>query len=450
MWEVRYKSQGVAGGSIWAGIDDTFYWDFVKDDGSIEERTVGYGTWGPIDGWRRKKPEWWGMKKTYSPIRVGEIDKNGNSLTFQVENRQDFSNLNRLEIKWRSGDESGELSANIGPHETGFLEIKTARKLGSNEKLELEFVDPRGFMVDNFILPIHPQLIEYKAPVRDVSQMKVEEADDYLLVTTDNNEYRISTQTGLISTSIFSGPGLMILPMNNGGDTQMHGPTKYYEPFNPVCTEWKLDSIENLFYRKMEIKVYGSYKEAKGVFTYKLNLSGDLSIMYDFELMEDINPRQIGLVFDLPMRFENLAWKRKGYWSTYPDWHIARLNGTAKASEGFNATPVGPRIKPSHEWRHDRTSIGSNDFASTKHNIYRASLRDKTGSGLKVVSRAKIHSRSWIDGESIKWLIASYSNGGSERFLRPHAQKDDIKLSIGDTVKGTVRLQILSNTASNF
>ena len=61
------------GGSIWAGIDDTFYWDFKKEDGTIEERTVGYGTWGPIDGWRRPKPEWWGMKKTYSPIRISKL-----------------------------------------------------------------------------------------------------------------------------------------------------------------------------------------------------------------------------------------------------------------------------------------------------------------------------------------------------------------------------------------
>ena len=109
MWNAMYHSQGVLGGAIWAGIDDTFFLP--------GERAVGYGTWGPIDGWRRPKPEYWGMKKAFSPVKIrlkGNQDADG-KLCFEVENRHLFSNLKETRLEWTVGNQHGVVIVDI-PH----------------------------------------------------------------------------------------------------------------------------------------------------------------------------------------------------------------------------------------------------------------------------------------------------------------------------------------------
>jgi len=444
MWENMYHSKGCLGGSIWAGIDDTFYWDYVNEEGKVEERTVGYGTWGPIDGWRRKKPEWWGMKKTYSPIRIITVVQKESLILVNVENRQDFSNLNRLKISWKIGEESGAITAGVNPKSQGQLIIQPKNDFRNAASLQLSFDDPRGFNVDSFNIALKEENLSSES--KAVEKYKIEKTKGEIKIIGKSNTYTIDKESGLIENDGFNGPHLMVLPLKNKGNTQMHGPTKYYEPYTHTCSEWKLSSIDvNNNMGFPIITVRGVYKEAEGNFIYSFNVDGTFSVEYDFTLKEDVNPRQLGIVFKLPKEYEQFSWKRKGYWSTYPDWHIARLEGTVNANEGVEASPVGPRTKPSHRWLHDRTKIGSNDFASTKHNIYHASLTNKTGKGLQVLARAEKHCRVWIDGGSICMLIANYSNGGSERFLRGHAKNDDKPMMAGDKVYGKVKMIIKNN-----
>jgi len=105
--------------------------------------TVGYGEWGIIDTWRRKKPEFWGTKKAYSPTKI--LNKQisefsvGERLSIPVHNRFDHTNFNELKITWKYNDQSGIIeNAELAPHQKGEIEIP-ALNWGNGEKLNICF-----------------------------------------------------------------------------------------------------------------------------------------------------------------------------------------------------------------------------------------------------------------------------------------------------------------------
>ena len=429
LWNEIQSTKGSLGQSIWSGVDDTFY---MSDD-----RTVGYGAWGPIDGWRRAKPEYWNMKKAYSPVRVSVADRESaatGSITLAVENRQNFSNLNEMKIDWKCGDQAGSVSGDIAPGAKGSVRIKLARAPRPGEPLDLTFRDPRGFVADEFSLPLVEAASPPEPPL-DPPMMGLRTGGDATkwLSNIDSGEL---TQVGKIK---MSGPRLMILPLNATGETQMTGKTKTWKPFTEPCANWR-STLAGTPDRPNPATCDG----AEGSYHMAFRDNGNMAdITYDFTITKAVNPRQIGLVFTLPRECEIFSWERKGYWDVYPDDHIARLKGTVKASEGFDATSVGPRTKPEHPWRLDKLPYGNNDFCSTKHNVITATLTDAAGHGIRIDGRGKQHVRCWRTDDAVHVLVADYSNGGSEGFLRGLAAEDDHPLKPGDKITGTVRISII-------
>jgi len=224
----------------------------------------------------------------------------------------------------------------------------------------------------------------------------------------------------------------------------MLGRPKDWKPFTDPCAGWSCKKVSvKEEAGAVVIAVDGKYDVAEGSYTIKLGSAVAVDISYSFTVTKAVNPRQVGIVLSLPRECDKLKWERDGYWDVYPEGSIARLKGQVKASEGFPAESVGPRTKPSHPWRLDNLPYGNNDFCSTKHNIITASVTDRSGDGIAVDGDGKQHIRCWRTDKEVNVLIADYSNGGAERFLRDLANKDDRPLKVGDKVSGKVTIRLV-------
>lgn len=447
MWEKMRQSQGTLGGAIWAAIDDSF---FVPGQG-----VVGYGSWGPLDGWRRPKPEYWHMKKIYSPLRIAEaplaLPAPGEPLRLAVGNRHDFANLNEVRFEWKLGELTGSAHAAAAPQTTGTLELATRGADLVGQTLELRALDPRGFMIDQWNLPVGSPKKPKAAAAPQGEKLVMERYEGLIIVHSKDFNLEIDGHTGIFRNSkvggqevLVAGPALMVLPVRPPGDTQMGG-HDVYDAFTAPCTDWAPEEVTTgQTDDGVWIKTRGAYKEAKGAFTLRFSNAGLLTVDYDFEMKEKVTPRQIGVVLDIPRFCDTFSWRRRALWTAYPPDHIGRPVGTTKAFyEGVPMMGIaGPAQQPAWPWSHDANPLGCNDFRSTKLNVEEAALSADNGAGVKLAGDGTQHVRLWADDLAIRMLIADYANEGGASFFSEHVVPDK-HLVPGDRVQGTARVQFI-------
>lgn len=440
MWEGMYYSKGVLGGSLWAGIDDSFF----LPGGPV----VGYGTWGPIDGWRRPKPEYWHMKKIFTPVKVNLTESQGNdSVTLEMENRFFFSNLKECRIVWKNGNKEGEIHPNIKTGAKGL--VKLPINYSSLQKLTVDVYHNSDVPVDQYLFDLSKPVISEKTITNEPLKWSVSgsaqiaESSHVKVIISDEN-FIVSDRSG---KEILNGwPVLMLVPFNSVGDTQMTKDTPEYGLFSPVATNRKIEAVVlEKGVSSVTITLKDSYKEAAGKMILTVFNDGRIELAYNYKMLTDANLRQWGISFSLPPTMNTLSWKRKGLWNVYPENHIGRNEGTAKL---FTDHPfcglAGPSVKPSWDYNMDQTRFGSNDFRSTKRNILQASLQSEKSSGIQLISDGLQHLRCWTLNEQVYMLVSEYDNPGSERFLRDHASKFEIPLKYGQTISGNISLQIIN------
>ena len=443
MYDSIYAHKGCLGGAIWSGIDDIFN----MPDG----RVVGYGPWGPIDAWRRLKPEYWGMKKAYSPVKVKKISwpsAGKKYIELMVENRYDFTSLQSIEIKAIVNGVPQTLKSDILPRSGGVIQIPAEHV----QSFQISFIDPRGFVADEEKYENDP------APAitaREQVEVSLTENAAAYFVQQGGIRYEISKLTGIVSrvqrgatVIVDQGPVFCMVPMNeeDGGKPNVAGasyqndiyPLKTYPLITLSATNLTTEKTDQGIKMTMDIR----YQDNKGRQTYLFANDGKWVTEYEVHYTDaNISPYQYGLMLKLPKTFDQLNWTRKGAFTTYPANDIARTEGTAFCAANGSTGIEDERVAPSGDWKDDANVMGSNDFRSTKHDIVHASLEDKQGDRVAVLSGSGQSSRSWFQDQRINWLIADYCNNGSEPFYgSPHT---DGRIKIKEKIlKGRLVLMV--------
>jgi beta-galactosidase len=449
MYDSIYHHSACLGGAIWSGIDDIF----DMPDGRI----IGYGPWGVIDAWRRKKPEYFGVKKAYSPIVITNLDKpvvENNKLKLFVENRYDFTSLKEIKIICRVDGVTQKIEANIPPHGAGVIDIPVNT---NTKEVYIAFIDPRGFAADEEKIIL--QKNEAAVVGGNSNHLKkvnvtLTQNDASYFVTQGDVQYDISKLTGIIVSArkadqqiLKQGPVFGIVPMNDedGGKPNVAGntyqnniyPLKNY----PLYTLFAKNITTQQTTEGIKISMDVIYKDAIGKQSYLFANDGKVVTQYEVQYGgADTLPYQYGLMMQLPKIFDKLSFKRKGSFTVYPENDIARNEGTVMLN-AKHVNGVEERGVPKVDWKDDANDLGSNDFRSTKRNILDASLKDKNENKIVILSDGHQSSRTWLQDECINWLIADYSNNGSEPFYTTPFTDGRIKIK-NKTLKGKLVFRI--------
>jgi hypothetical protein len=399
--------------------------------------------WGVVDGWRRPRPEWWLMKKIYSPVIIEEkplkLPAAGEAIAVPVENMNWFANLKAYECRWEIGGHKGvQARADVAPSSKGVLTLPVLDGITADDTLTLEWYDETGRMVDAYKLRFR----QHEKPEWKMGKAAsiAEENGRYL-----SEAKAVYLKGNRCELALDKVSGRLMWALKDNEQVLSTGPALHVlngeRPTGDDPREWKLT---NESHKAGLINWNGTFgNEYEGGYRIRMDEAGRIEVAYEFKYKgPEICAREVGLQWELPLAFDRLDWDRAAAHSFYPADHIGRPTGMALAHSPAPQT-VPPNGRPfgldDHPW-------GSNDFRSAKRNVYWASLTNKLGQGVKVISDGTqtVRCTVGVHGINLKVLDFYGGSGGRNQWSvlgfhygpGKHIKTDDV-------LKGTVRLQLL-------
>jgi hypothetical protein len=395
-WERMFPTEGALGGAIWGSVDNS---SIAPEDRLVVSRN----DWGVIDGWRREKPEYWLMKKAYSPVRVDDNplpNPGKGELQIPVRNWFDHTNLKEISVQWKVGGESGKLPGpSVEPHTMGLLRLP-ARAWKDGDVVNLKFFRMGDILVDEYNLPVNPPP-PAAVPAPRGPAPAVEERADSIAVKGAAFELVFSRQTGLITSGSYKGTKII----ESGPSLNLVG---------QKLGDWALKSIGAATEgSEAVVNIAGGYATVDVKFQVRIDGQGLITTRYTLGTLPPLTRRlvdegynkdvggywELGVAYVLTSEVDRLAWRRKGLWSAYPEDHIGRNVGVAPREgkghgQKYGEKPAWPWAEDEREFilftRNDPGGRGTKDFRSTKEYIYSASaILRGSESRLQAVSDGK-------------------------------------------------------------
>ena len=372
MWGGLYPTQGGLGGAIWGYVDDLFmlpepkvgkkWWtDFArsaKPDG-MQGNCVGYGEWGIVDVWRRKKPEFWATKKAYSPVKViNTTIKNvvsGQPIALALYNRFDHTNLNEVKLQYIYNGETKTISIpTIPPREKGFVSIP-GMNWKSGDQLEVSFIASDNTIIDTEHISLGNKPKEILKGERN-GGLEIVENSSQIIVKGDGFEIPFDKNDGLITNAtadgkvfIEKGPFLHLeINLNHLSGAEVR---KRARSILTSSSDWKK---KDLSVKKQNDKVIailtGSYQDIMVSIHMTISSKGEMDIAYELDGQPNGYIRETGLKFDVPERYNWLSWDRKGYWTCYPKGAFA---GNQESVSMYSGVKMEYGKRPNQAWGQD-------------------------------------------------------------------------------------------------
>lgn len=147
---------------------------------------------------------------------------------------------------------------------------------------------------------------------------------------------------------------------------------------------------------------------------------------------------------------DTLSWKRRNLWTVYPEDHIGRLTGTAKAfRDPSRKADDLLTVMPTWPFAQDQTFSGTADFRSTKRCILRATI-GSAKAALHLAGGGARHVRVAVEGDGVRFWDLHLSASGKERYNKELGDEVTIGADHGNTkITGSTRWTLVKTERNN-
>jgi len=327
-WELMRKSRVGGGGFIWAFVDECVA---RTDQGGKLDCSGNQGADGVVGPHREREGSFHAVREIWSPVQLTSPERlpDAPRVSFDVENRFDFTNLAECTFEWRlarfpppPGKRSGHVRVaagrmrgpNVAPHAAGELKIELPPSRKSADALYLTAKDPAGRELWTWSW----ELKRAPAPLPAVKgEVSTRDEGGSLFARTATLELRFDKRTGLLAEVRSRG---RVIPFGNGPrfvafrrdgrkyvDISGPGEKVFFEPHMEGG-----DLVVDTHYN-------GALKRAR----WRVSPDGVVRLDYEYTFEGDVD--LLGVRFDAPEReIKGVRWLGRG---PYRVWQN-RTHGT--------------------------------------------------------------------------------------------------------------------------